>query len=100
MGKLISVNFKERKSSYLFSFKTTRPVTRVGICLGCGEFDELKEGACPDCVAYYGDKCGHTFLKIRTDPKFAHSCYSKIKNENAKRMFVEWFGKPDVAKNG
>ena len=64
----------------------------IGRCVGCDTMDLLVNGACTDCIDTFGEKCGILFQKIRENAAFARVCYNKLKNEEAKRYFIEWFG--------
>jgi len=80
----------------------SQEISYIGRCLGCGEMDVLIDGACTGCVDLYGEKCGAMFQKIRQDPKFARLCYEKLRHEESKKQFIEFFGSQilDVATSG
>jgi hypothetical protein len=70
------------------------PVTQIGKCVGCGDNGILAEGACLRCRNIYGAKSGKIMAEIRSDKDFARYVFGKIRTEDARRIFIEWFGDP------
>lgn len=68
-------------------------LTAIGVCKGCNLCKKLEDGVCEPCLN--GPKMGRKWAEMmdmcRRDIEFAKSCFSRIKDEGGRRVFLEIF---------
>lgn len=71
-------------------------ITRIGKCSGCGKSAVLVEEACQKCREAFGNKSGRIMQEIRNNKDFAKYIFNRLETDNARNLFIEWFGNPNI----
>lgn len=68
-------------------------VKTIGLCKGCNLMKGLDDGVCQSCLGNpkMGRKWAEMMDRCRKDIEYAKSCFSFIKDEGGRRVFLETF---------